>query len=278
MQPQAAARRGRALVTGAGGTFGLRIAEGLLLKGFDTLCTVRDARKGEELVARLADAAKASPNAAQVLPVIVDLADARSVAAAIAEAAGGEGGDEQLDVLVNNAAFVPQTQNGNSAGRAVWDVNVLGYHRALKAALPALLRAPAPRAVLVASQYAGGLDLDDPLYARRAYEPHAAYKASKQADRMLAAAWAARQPRLAVYSCHPGIAASSVAEGLGMEFDNSVQAARAGAATPVFVATSPADKLPSSGAYFVDKRQSRCAFGENVAAVNALWALLEKSE
>lgn len=268
--------RSRALVTGAGGTFGLRIAEGLLLKGYETICTVRDARKGEELVARLADAAKASPNGAHVRPVVVDLADARSIAAAIAKAAGGEGGDEPLDLLVNNAAYVPQIV-GPGAGEAVWDVNVRGYHNVLKAALPALLRAPAPRAVLVASQYAGGLDLDDPLYTKRAYEPHAAYKASKQADRMLAAAWAARQPRLAVFSCHPGIAASSVAEGLGMTFDNSVQAARAGAATPLFVATSPADKLPPSGACFVDKRHTRCAFGENIPAVTKLWELLENS-
>jgi hypothetical protein len=62
-----------------------------------------------------------------------------------------------------------------------------------------------------------------------------------------------------------------------MTFDNSVQAARAGAATPLFVATSPADKLPPSGAYFVDKRHTRCTFGENIPAVTKLWELLENS-
>ena len=156
-----------------------------------------------------------------------------------------------------------------------WSVNVLAYNRVLRAALPALRAARSPRVVLVASEYAGGLDVRDPDFATRAYEPHAAYRASKQANRMLCAAWAAREPALAVYACHPGIADSATARGLGMSFDASEAAGRRGAQCPVFVATAPAEKLAQSGAYYVDSRPQTCAFARDKGAVDGLFSLVD---
>ena len=129
--------------------------------------------------------------------------------------------------------------------------------------------------VLVASNYAGGLRLDDAEFASRPYDAAAAYRASKQADRMLAAAWAARQPALAVYACHPGIADSSGARGLGMAFSDAQAAAKAGAATPLLLALSPPSALAPSGAYYSDGRVARCPFAEDTAGVDGLWALVE---
>lgn len=42
----------RAVVTGASGTFGGWICEGLLARGIETICVVRDAKKGAQLLER----------------------------------------------------------------------------------------------------------------------------------------------------------------------------------------------------------------------------------
>jgi len=262
----------RALVTGAGGTFGRFIAAALVAQGYETLCVVRDAAKGAVLLARLAANAPAGGGAGRARAVECDLSSRADIARAIGGALAGA----PLDVLVNNAAVTPETRTLAADGTELqWCVNVLAYQRVLRAALPALRAARAPRVVFVASQYAGGLDIGDAQFAERPYEPHAAYKASKQADRMLAAAWAAREPRLAVFACHPGVAASGVARGLRMVFDDSDAAGARGAATPAFLATADAAALAPSGAYYVDKKPIADKFTADAAAVDALFAAVD---
>ena len=70
---------------------------------------------------------------------------------------------------------------------------------------------------------------------------------------MLARAFAAAEPGVRVFSCHPGIADSSVARGLGASFEKGDAAARAGAATPLFVATMPLEGT-TSGTFWSDRR------------------------
>jgi NAD(P)-dependent dehydrogenase (short-subunit alcohol dehydrogenase family) len=55
-----------------------------------------------------------------------------------------------------------------------WCVNVLGYHRVTRALAPRL--APGARVVFVASNYAGGANLDDPQFERRRYDVTAVSK------------------------------------------------------------------------------------------------------
>jgi NAD(P)-dependent dehydrogenase (short-subunit alcohol dehydrogenase family) len=254
----------RALVTGAAGTFGKHIAAGLLAAGFETLCLVRDAAKGDALLASLNAGARARA-------VVCDLSSAASIAAAVSGALGSL----PLEVLVNNAAVAPPARTEAADGTELqWATNVLAYHRVVLAALPALRAAREPRVVFVASQYAGGLDIRDACFAARAYEPHEAYRASKQANRMMAAAWAAREPYILFTSCHPGIADSNVARGLGMSFSATDEAGRAGADTPVYVATAPAAALQSGG-YYVSRKLTRCAFAADAEAVRALVAVLD---
>lgn len=261
----------RALVTGAAGTFGFHITAGLIEAGYTTLAVVRSAERGADLVKRLA----AAGTRASVTVVVADLSSAASIAASIGGAVAGA----PLDVLVNNAAAVPAGETRAEVGGGVeaqWAVSVLAYQRVVRAALPALLAARAPRVVFVASNYAGGLDLGDPEFKRRRYDAHAAYKQSKQANRMLARAWARREPRMTVFSCHPGIADSSVARGLGMSFSDADAAARAGAVTPLLCALRPAEDLRApSGSYFAGGAPARCPFAEDAKGVDALWELVE---
>lgn len=263
--------RRRALVTGAAGTFGTHICAGLLRAGYETICVVRDSTRGAQLTTRLSALVGDASSLARM--VECDLSLGRIIESAIPQALSGG----RLDVLVNNAAVAPPLQAFSEEGVDMqWAVNVLSYHRVVNAALPALCLAESPRVVFVASQYAGGLELHDANFRQRPYEPHNAYRASKQANRCLAGAWAARHPRIFFASCHPGIADSSVARGLGMAFDGSDAAGAAGAVTPLFCATmSEADLRAPNGSYFVSSAPAHCSFSLDVAAGDRLWELLQ---
>ena len=259
----------RALVTGAAGTFGVHITAGLIRAGYETLAVVRSAERGTELAGKLA---ALGVSTALLTCVAADLGTAPSISAALRTALAGR----PLDILVNNAAAVSDVRATVADGVELqWATSVLSYQRVLRAALPALLAAPAPRVVFVASEYAGDLDVSDPEFKRRAYDANAAYKASKQANRMLAKAWAVRQPLLAVYSCHPGIADSSVARGLGFSFSDAEAAARKGAVTPLYCALQPRASLAPSGAFYSDSKPAPCRFSADAVAVDELWQLVE---
>ena len=261
----------RALVTGAGGTFGKYICAGLIAAGYETLCVVRDSKKGEILLEKLRDLAS-GPGSARI--VECDLSSGKSISDALTNALGGA---VPLDILVNNAAVTPSTRQESSEGVELqWAVNVLGYHRVLHAALPSLLASPSPRVVFVASNYAGGLDLSDVGFVNRTYNPHESYRACKQANRLLAAAWAKRFPQLTVYSCHPGIADSAVARSLGMSFDTSEKNAKAGAACPLFCALESTNLAPSGTYYAQSNKPVRCEFASDEASADSLWALFDK--
>jgi len=134
---------------------------------------------------------------------------------------------------------------------------------------------PGGRIVNVASNYAGGLNLSDYDFVRRQYDETSAYKASKQADRMLTAKAAEefRALNITVNACHPGVVTSPLLKGLGMSsgFDSSAKAAE----TPVFLATSDSVSA-TTGTYFVDQRPTSCAFSQDRAGCNELWALCSR--
>ena len=256
-----------ALVTGANGVFGFHIVAGLLSRGWLVFAHTRNDASFEALKARLATLGVPTSLARAAC---ADLSLPSSIAALAASL------PPALDVLINNAAITPPARAVSAEGAELqWAVNVLGYHRLTRAALPRLLAAPAPRVIFVASFYAGGLDLADPEFVARAYDADSAYKASKQANRMLAAAWAEREPRARFSSCHPGVATSAVSLGLGFDLDRSPAAAKAGAETPLFLATSDAVAAAPSGAFWGDCKPKKCAFSADRGAVAALWAAVE---
>lgn len=76
--------------------------------------------------------------------------------------------------------------------------------------------APA-RVVNVASDWADGLDLDDPEFRRRHSHNDAAYRQSSQADRILSVAFAERLKDLGVIVnvCHLGDVVSNLSRNLG---------------------------------------------------------------
>lgn len=159
-----------------------------------------------------------------------------------------------------------------------WACNVLGYHWMMKELEKNLLRSSCPpaRVINVASSYAGGLDLDDVEFKRRPYNSDSAYRASKQANRMATRGWAGRWPRdrVTVFSCHPGVATSAVSLGLGYDLDRSEAAARAGAATPLFLCLDP-EAPARTGGFFRDRCPQECPFAANAPGVRRLMELLD---
>jgi len=115
--------------------------------------------------------------------------------------------ESKLDVLINNAGITSRTKKLNDAGvELTFAINVLGHHYLTKLLIDLLEKSSPSRIINVASEYAGGLDLNDINYDKRSYGTTAAYKQSKQANRMLTREWAKHLigKNISVYSMTPG--------------------------------------------------------------------------
>ncbi len=175
-----------------------------------------------------------------------------------------------LHVLVNNAAVTPRSRQETPEGiERQLATNVLGYFWLIDEFSEILKASKPARIVNVASYWAGGLDLNDLEFTRRRYDNDKAYRQSKQADRMLSAAFAERlRPyQIAVNACHPGDVHSTLSHNLGFGgYETPDQAAE----TPVWLATQPAGQ-ENTGKYFEHLRETQCAFSQNRQAVDALF-------
>lgn len=249
-----------ALLTGATGAIGSAIARQLAAQGTHLVIVARDRRKADKTVKRVIQAS-GNPH------VRYDLADLSRRSEIEALAARWHG---PLHLLVNNAAVTPPTRQETPEGIELqFATNVLGYFWMTRFFHPILkVNAPA-RIVDVASYWAGGLDLSDLEFKRRRYSNGAAYRQSKQANRMLVAAWAPRlaPDGIAINACHPGDVKSTLSNNLG--FGGS-QTPDQGADTPVWLATGEAGGK-DSGRYFESRRAARCPFSQDRAAVDTLF-------
>ena len=139
---------------------------------------------------------------------------------------------------------------------------------------PTLHQAGPARVVLVASYCAGDLDLNDLEFKRRRYNNNQAYRQSKQANRMLAVAWAERlrSQGIAVNACHPGDVNSKLSNNLGFGGSESPDE---GARTPVWLATEPAGQQ-QTGKYFARRKEVTCQFASNKDAIEQLYQICSR--
>ena len=137
-----------ALVTGGNRGIGLEVCRQLAQQGYLVLLTARDAAKAKAAAQKLSDAG-------QVAPVVLDVADARSIAKAAADVSKRYG---HLDVLVNNAGVNYDTwekaENADINGTVMETIttNLLGPWRVCQAFLPLLRKSHAARIVNVSSE------------------------------------------------------------------------------------------------------------------------------
>lgn len=137
-----------ALVTGGNRGIGFEVCRQLASAGFIVLLTARDAGKAKA-------AADALRSAGRVEPLVMDVADANSIANAAAEVAKQY---ERLDVLTNNAGINYDTwetvANADINGTVMETIttNLLGPWRVCQAFLPLLRKSRAGRIVNVSSE------------------------------------------------------------------------------------------------------------------------------
>jgi len=259
------AKKAVALVTGANGAIGQAIAEGIAATpGFEVVLACRNEQKAGRAAAEVR---KASGNGS-VRYELVDVSRRESIDNLARR------WDGPLHVLVNNAAASPRQRMETPEGIEVqFARNVLGYLW-MAGAFAGHLAADAPaRVVNVASYWAGGLELDDLEFTKRPYDNDAAYRQSKQADRMLTLALAERlkDKNVTVNACHPGDVASQLASDLRLGGHQTPQQA---AETPVMLATQPPG-AEQTGKYFEHGEERPCSFCDDRQAVDALYTLCE---
>lgn len=255
------------LVTGASSGIGKEIARGLAGLGGRVVLGCRSPERGE---AARRDIVRSTGNQAVDL-LIVDV----SSQASLREAAQAvETSHPELHVLVNNAGIWSRDRRESVDGiELTWATNVLGYFLLTELLLDRI-RAGAPaRVVNVASELAGGLDLEDVEFRRRRYDGTAAYSQSKQANRMFT--WALdrrlRGRGVTANAMHPGAVDTKL---LRQAFGN-VRARRPeeGADTAVWLASSP-EVEGLGGRWWVDRRERRCRF-RNEPEEERLWDACE---
>ena len=151
-----------ALVTGANKGIGFETARRLAGEGFTVLLGARDAERGQAAAERLRG------EALDVRLLLIDVADARSIAAA-AETVEREHG--RLDVLVNNAganfefgAALRPSELPLDLLRATYEANGFGPVAVVQAFRPLLRRGEGARVVNLSSTLGSLTALSDPAH------------------------------------------------------------------------------------------------------------------
>jgi retinol dehydrogenase-12 len=177
-----------------------------------------------------------------------------------------------LHLLINNAATSSRRRIETPEHIEIqFATNVLGYFHMTEHFMKFMKNQDDARIVNVASYWAGGLDLDDLEFKKRDYDNDAAYRQSKQANRMLTIAFAQKlkQYGITINACHPGDVNSKLSNNLGFRGHESPDQ---GAATPVWVATEPILK-EVTGKYFENMNEAICQFAKNSASIERIFEI-----
>ncbi len=206
----------QALVTGVTSGLGEKTVLELARKGARI---VMAARADYKLLATIADIHRVLPHA-DLVPLVVDLADLGSIRRAVEEArAYGP-----IDILINNAGVMATPQRRTVDGFELqFGTNHLGHFALTGLLFPQLAAAESARVVTVSSQahrIARSVPLTDPRHDQRHYRKWIAYAESKLANLLFAFELdrRARAAGTAVSSmaAHPGYAATNLFDGMNL--------------------------------------------------------------
>jgi NAD(P)-dependent dehydrogenase (short-subunit alcohol dehydrogenase family) len=279
--PQSTALRGRTCVmTGATSGIGLAAASELAARGARLVLVARNpARAGDAITA-----IRARTRDADVEIVRGDLASLAQVRAAAAEVLAR---CPAIDVLFNNAGVVHLKREVTVDGyETTFAVNHLAYFLFTNLLLDRLRATPGARIVSTASEahrFGGGLDFDD-LQSERRYRGFGVYGRSKLCNILWTRELARRLEGSGVTAnCfHPGGVATRLGQTdawwtklVGKLMPLFLRTPEQGAATGVWLATSPA-AANVSGRYFADEREKTPSrHAQDDAAAKRLWEVSE---
>jgi NAD(P)-dependent dehydrogenase (short-subunit alcohol dehydrogenase family) len=270
------------MVTGATNGIGLEAARVLAAKG----ATIVGVGRNPQKCADAANQVKAVTGNTRVEFLIADLsrqAEVRRVADEFKRQY------DRLDVLLNNAGAYFANRETNADGQEMtWALNHLNYFVLTDQLLDVLRASGSARIINVSSdahRMTKGINFDDPEF-KAGYSGWGAYGQSKLANVMFTYELARRLAGTKVTAnvLHPGFVATGFGlnnGGLinfGMKVIQKIGAKRPeqGAATSVYLASSPAVE-GVSGQYFADSKTARSNEASyDVAAQQRLWELSEQ--
>ena len=205
-----------AVVTGATNGIGYEAALQLAAHGAEVVMAVRDTARGHACAARIRGAHPEAKLTVMALDV-ASLASIREFAERASDTL------PRLDILINNAGLGLQSQRAVSVDgfERQFATNYLGPFALTGRLIPALLRAPGPRVVAIASiaHRRGQINFDD-LQTERPYNGRVAYGQSKLADLIFALELDRRArlagSRLVSVAAHPGVSTTNFIASTGM--------------------------------------------------------------
>lgn len=184
-----------------------------------------------------------------------------------------------LDILLSNAGCYPSARTITPDGfEESWATNTLAYE-ILTTRLHANVVAAGGRIVYVGSTQAGDLDETDLDWSRRRWNGVRAYRQTKQANRMLAWAWARRLAGsgATINVAHPGGVNTNIPARHPGLYGALARVAFATQRTPshgadvlVWLCASP-DVAGRSGGFYKDRRERACRWKADVPASDRLW-------
>jgi len=264
------------VVTGATSGIGKATAAALAGLGAQVVLVGRDRARAEATAAELGRAGA---------PPTLEIADFTSMGQ-VRELAGRLEALEHIDVLVNNAGLVAGQRRTTADGfDEVFAVNHLAPFL-LTNLLLGKLTAAAARVITVTSDAhaAARLDLDDP-HLERGWDSWRAYANSKLANILFTRELARRlEGTGATANCaHPGVVRTGFGREARLPLRLGLMIARPfllsperGAATIVYLATSP-EVANATGGYYVKKtRREPSAAARDDDAARRLWQLSEE--
>lgn len=254
-----------AIITGAYGAIGKAIALGIAEAGYEVIMSGRN----PGLLKQAADEVRKITGNNNIIEATSDLSLKENIVDFAQKV------KSPVHILINNACTAPRQRTENKNGIEMqWAVNVMAYFHMMNDFFPHLSEANGSRIINVASYWAGGLDLKDPEFRIRRYNNDAAYRQSKQVDRMLTAHFSEKYQKynITVNTCHPGDVKSKLSNSLG--FGGSETPSQ-GADTPVWLALS-AEVKGITGKYFEHLQPAYCSFMKNKDEVNRLFELCSK--
>jgi NAD(P)-dependent dehydrogenase (short-subunit alcohol dehydrogenase family) len=274
----------RIVITGTSSGLGEESTRALAAKGASISMAARDPGKN----AAAADRVRERVPGADLETRSLDLT---SLASVRAFAEGFLADHDRIDVLINNAGVMCCPRGTTADGFEMQlGTNHLGHFLLTVLLAPALEKAAPSRVVALSSGAHGicGIDFEDPMFERRAYDPWLSYGQSKTANALFALDLdrRLRERGVSAYAVHPGMILTALgrhlteetmrqmqermrerAEAQGEAVDESggmkFKTVESGAATQVWAATAP-ELADHGGAYLADCQVG--VVGGNVSA------------
>lgn len=271
-----------ALVTGATGGLGIETARALASIGASVTIAGRSPEKIEAALSTLREEVPGASFDGEE----VDLASLSSIQAATKRIV--ERG-RPIDLLINNAGVMMCPEGQTDDGfETQFGTNHLGHFAFTAGLLPIIARGGRVVTLSSAAHLRGSLDLDDPNWKSREYDPNLAYAASKTANIWFTLELHRRYAdRFLALSVHPGVIQTDlsrhlpaeIVDGMREGFESAgiqIKTVPQGAATSVWAATAP-ELVDHGGAYLLDCQIAKPVTEENPRSGYAPWAYDEES-